>query len=95
MSEKVLHLTLEKKWFDMIRSGEKHQEYREIKPCWTKRIFKGQTHILFVNGYGADKPRFKIELNKISTGIGFLDWGAPFDETVYILDLGKIVDQAE
>lgn len=26
---KVLHLTLKKKWFDMIASGEKKEEYRE------------------------------------------------------------------
>jgi hypothetical protein len=33
---KVLHLTLKKKWFDMIASGEKKEEYREIKPYWAK-----------------------------------------------------------
>ena len=32
----TLHLTLNKKWFDMILSGEKTEEYREIKPYWTK-----------------------------------------------------------
>jgi len=35
---KTLHLTLKKKWFDMILSGEKKEEYREIKPHWTKRL---------------------------------------------------------
>lgn len=34
----VLHLTLTKKWFDMIESGEKKEEYREIKPYWIKRL---------------------------------------------------------
>jgi hypothetical protein len=39
MSEiKTLHLTLKKKWFDMIASGEKKEEYREIKPYWTSRL---------------------------------------------------------
>lgn len=37
---KTLHLTLKKKWFDMILSGEKKEEYREIKPYWNKRFFK-------------------------------------------------------
>lgn len=36
--EKVLHLTLKKKWFDMIASGEKKEEYREIKPYWIRRL---------------------------------------------------------
>lgn len=32
----VLNLTLHRKWFDMIASGEKKEEYRDIKPL-TKR----------------------------------------------------------
>jgi hypothetical protein len=35
---KTLHLTLKKKWFDMILSGEKKEEYREIKVYWVKRL---------------------------------------------------------
>jgi hypothetical protein len=35
---KILHLTLKKKWFDMIASGEKKEEYREIKSYWGKRL---------------------------------------------------------
>lgn len=35
---KVLHLTLKKKWFDMIASGEKKEEYRELKPYWVSRL---------------------------------------------------------
>ena len=29
---KILNLTLKAKWYDMIESGEKKEEYREIKP---------------------------------------------------------------
>lgn len=35
---KILHLTLKKKWFDMIASGEKKEEYREWKPYWAVRL---------------------------------------------------------
>ncbi len=35
---KTLHLTLKKKWFDMIASGEKKEEYREIKWFWLRRL---------------------------------------------------------
>jgi hypothetical protein len=35
---KILHLTLKKKWFDLIRSGEKKEEYREIKKYWIDRL---------------------------------------------------------
>lgn len=38
---KTLTLSLKKKWFDMIASGEKTEEYREIKPYWEKRLLQG------------------------------------------------------
>ena len=34
----MLTLPIKKKWFDMILFGEKKEEYREIKPYWTKRF---------------------------------------------------------
>ena len=38
MEKKVLTLTVSKLWFDMIVSGEKNEEYRDIKPYWIKRL---------------------------------------------------------
>jgi hypothetical protein len=35
---KILHLTLKKKWFDMIASGEKKEEYRDLKVYWANRL---------------------------------------------------------
>lgn len=44
---KILHLTLKKKWFDMIASGEKKEEYREIKPYWFRRlVLKGKDALI-------------------------------------------------
>lgn len=34
----MLILPIKKKWFDMILSGEKKEEYRNIKPYWKTRI---------------------------------------------------------
>ena len=34
----MLILPIKKKWFDMILSGEKKEEYREIKPYYTTRF---------------------------------------------------------
>ena len=64
---RILTLTLKKKWFDMIASGEKKEEYREIKPYWTKRLedtplapfvlnMKKFDKIKFKNGYGIQEP---------------------------------------
>jgi len=36
----ILTLPIKKKWFDMILSGEKKEEYREIKPYYDTRFIK-------------------------------------------------------
>jgi len=35
----ILRLTIKKEWFDMIQSGEKKEEYREIKPYWISTTY--------------------------------------------------------
>lgn len=95
MSEKVLHLTLKKKWFDMIASGEKKEEYREMKPYWHKRLGTAAETpkiVQFRNGYAKDSPVVRIEMKGIMTGLGIIEWGAPPAERVYILRLGKIIE---
>lgn len=37
---KDLFLVLKSEWYDMIESGEKKEEYREIKPYWFQRLFQ-------------------------------------------------------
>ena len=44
----MLTLPIKKKWFNMILSGEKKEEYREIKPYWEKRFVKIFGEIAFV-----------------------------------------------
>lgn len=50
---KILYLPLKKQWYDMIESGEKREEYREIKPYWNKRLMGNPVGPLFShrNGY--------------------------------------------
>jgi hypothetical protein len=36
----MLTLPIKKKWFDMIAIGEKKEEYRGIKPYYTRRLAK-------------------------------------------------------
>lgn len=90
---RVLHLTIKKKWFDMILSGDKTEEYREIKPYWQSRLFNEKyTHVMFHNGYKSDSPKALFELEKISIGEGRFAWGAQKGVEVFILALGKRVD---
>lgn len=84
---KVLDLPLKKEWYEMIESSVKKEEYREIKPYWTKRFEKNEyTHIRF--RYGYTKRTMMFELADLSKGVGNKDWGAP-DYDVYILVLGN------
>ena len=38
--KKVLNFVVSKQWFEKIVSGEKTEEYREIKPYWASRLVK-------------------------------------------------------
>lgn len=46
---KILHLSLKKQWYDLINSGEKKEEYREMTPYWIKRITNIEYHLFEVN----------------------------------------------
>lgn len=96
--EKILILSVKKKWFDLIKSGKKKEEYRTLKEYWIKRLgfkpgyYKGYTHIEFRNGYGKNVPKIKVEL--VSIEIGFSN-KKNIDDTIkyekcFILKLGKI-----
>ena len=51
---KTLDLVLKKKWYDMIESGEKTEEYREIKQYWIQRLMR-QLSIYACNYEKVDK----------------------------------------
>lgn len=88
---KILHLTLKKKWFDMIASGEKKEEYREIKPYWFKRLRNKKYDVIkFRNGYAKGAPSMTVELKAMSRGLGIVEWGAP-EYPVFVLHLGDII----
>lgn len=76
----MLILSIKKKWFDMIKSGEKKEEYREIKPYWTKRLTNHlpmwETGIVkFRNGYGNNRPTIRCQV-VLYRGEGKEEWGA-------------------
>lgn len=48
MEKEVLTLTVSKQWFDKIVSGEKTEEYREIKPYWVARLLQNNNNIVDV-----------------------------------------------
>ena len=62
---KKLHLNLKRKWFDMILSGEKKEEYREIKGYWANKLLisypdrKKLNSKLWNNILRSDKDNYK------------------------------------
>lgn len=58
---KNLNLVLMHKWYDLIESGEKTSEFREMKPYWVKRLEgKHYDTVTFQRGYTNIKQCYKI-----------------------------------
>ncbi len=61
---KILHLTLNKKAFEVMVTGEKTKEFRKPSKWMLSRIRtkegtpKVYDYVKFTNGYGNDKPYF-------------------------------------
>ena len=92
----MLILPIKKKWFDMIASGEKKEEYREIKPYYNirfKKIFgfdkKRIEEIVFRNGYRKDSPTIKC-ICTLRVGKGKEEWGAEPNKEYFILDILEV-----
>lgn len=96
---KTLHLVLKKRWWDMIESGEKKEEYRTISEYWTKRLvdrqylrsdamntYKPYKEVCFHLGY--TNITMKFEILSINRGHGIEEWGSGNKE-VFIISLGK------
>lgn len=98
----MLVLPIKKKWFDMIISGEKLEEYREIKPYYTTRFTNlfgdlndGETTrnhrvIKLQNGYGYCSPFAIVEVT-VREDFGVKEWGAEPLELYYVLTIRKII----
>ena len=98
----TLHLPIKTEWLDMIAAGIKLEEYREIKPYWTKRLckkvddrefltdyYKDYTHVKFHN-YGKSLPVY-TDLIKIDVGVGKEEWGAVKGRFYYVITIDNPV----
>ena len=105
---KILHATLEKKWFNMILAGIKKEEYRDIKPYWIKRLLNAdftddrkfvfddnQRHydaIQFTNGYGKTAPTMLVEYHGVKVGNTKEGWADSYKTEAFVLLLGKVLE---
>jgi hypothetical protein len=90
----MLILPIKKKWFDMIVSGEKKQEYRDINQYYGSRFSRygvpSEIEVMFRNGYSKKSPSVICKV-RVHGGTGIEEWGAEKDEWYFCLDILEIV----
>lgn len=80
---KTLTLPLKRKWFDMIKSGEKKEEYRELKYHWLIRLFRVKEIQEF---YGVS------DMTPLASGIAQETFAREYDRLVFTLGYPKAGD---
>lgn len=102
IKQKTLHLILKKKWFDLIKSGEKKEEYRDIKRLYFARLvekhigteqycFKEFDTVTFQLGYAKDAQRVIVKWEGCGVGTGLIEWGAEPGTKYFVIKLGEVV----
>lgn len=82
-STAVLHLTLNRQFFDAIAEGRKTREYRDDKPYWRIRLAgRKYDEVIFRNGYLTDVPWMRVKCLGIRAGAGR-----------FVIRLGKILEK--
>lgn len=97
----MLILPIKKKWFDMIASREKTEEYREIKPYYRKRFetiglldvyglpVVNKVWVILRNGYSTKSPQIEAEVT-LDIKEGRPEWGAEPGVEYYVLKILRI-----
>lgn len=93
----MLTLPIKKKWFNMIKSGEKKEEYRNFNQYYHIRFknlfgFTNKTaEIKFRNGYGKNSPTMTCRVG-LRIGKGIPEWGAEPNKEYYVLEILEILE---
>ena len=103
----VLHLVLKRRWYDMIESGEKREEYRDDKPYWNTRISRwfnegmAKVHhvVAFSRGYARPTMFFRVDAltrvpRRINHRINHPEWGEP-TSSHWVIGLGERIELEE
>ena len=97
LNGRILHLTLKKRWFDLMVAGKKKVEYRQSSRWIISRLEKEYDVIKFTNGYGSDKPYFfcqynGFEISKKSETIYIENSIIAVEKGSYMINLGEILE---
>jgi hypothetical protein len=82
----ILHLTLEREWFDEIVQGVRNKEYRKYKPYWKTRL-EGREYdvVKFRNGYSRNAPEMVVEFRGLTRD-------GKSRNADYVIKLGRILE---
>ena len=98
-----IHLVLTFEWYDMIDSGEKREEYREIKDYYKRLFLRNYEYVKDSNCQwvflyrnirsvifhrGYTSTTMRWHVPYIGVGYGKPIWGAPY-HPVFVIGLGK------
>ena len=97
----LINLTIKRRWFDMIASGEKREEYRgadnrHVNTAWERIAHDEPAAYTMVlrNGYSMDSPALAVRVYGIILRNGndsiHPEWGEP-NHPHYAILLGEIV----
>ena len=89
----TLKLVLKKKWYYLIDSGVKKEEYRQI-PFWSPRIYDKEglprhDRVLFYLGYNKERPSMEFSIENVHIGQGKPEWGAVSGKEYIVIKLGE------
>lgn len=87
----MLTLPIKSEWFNMILSGVKKEEYRNITQFYKTRFENAkdennQFWCVLRNGYSSNSPSITVHV-ELSVGCGHTEWGAEPDTTYYVLSI--------
>lgn len=96
----VLNLTISRRWFDMIVSGEKREEYRSMNNAQVRNARERMQYcpcsypMVLRNGYRMDSPAVAVRITHIGVWnrASFPEWGEP-DSLHYTISFDKILAQ--
>ena len=94
----TLTFSLNRQWFNMIKSGEKKEEYREKSEYWQRRLyrsmdandaeFKQFDRLVFTLSYpkaGDTERRLVFKNPRIRIGTGRPEWGAEPGKNYFVI----------
>lgn len=91
----MITLPIKRRWFDMIISGRKLEEYRSLSPHYASYFYKYKNKVISVklrNGYKKNSP-YAVVIVIPTVGKGRTEWGAEVGKKYWVLKIIQVVNQ--